>query len=56
MSYAEKFDNILHFFIPKEKVVEIRGKDGKADRGEPEAHVNKSKLAITICNPPLLKD
>jgi len=25
-------DSILHFFIPKEKVEEIRGKDGKADR------------------------
>jgi hypothetical protein len=37
LSYAEKFDSILHFFIPKEKVEEIRGKDGKTDRGEPEA-------------------
>jgi hypothetical protein len=36
LSYAEKFENTLYFFIPKEKV-EIRGKDGKADRGEPEA-------------------
>jgi uncharacterized protein YlbG (UPF0298 family) len=26
LSYAEKFDNILHFFIPKEKVEEIREK------------------------------
>jgi hypothetical protein len=34
MFYAEKFDGILHFFIPKEKVEEI-GKDGKAERGEP---------------------
>jgi hypothetical protein len=24
LSYAEKFDSILHFFIPKEKVEEIR--------------------------------
>jgi hypothetical protein len=24
--YAEKFDSILHFFIPKEKVEEIREK------------------------------
>jgi hypothetical protein len=39
LSYAEKFDSILHFFIPKEKVEEIRGKDGKTDRGEPEASV-----------------
>jgi hypothetical protein len=37
LSYAAKFDNILHFFIPKEKVEEIRGKDGKTDRSEPEA-------------------
>jgi hypothetical protein len=28
LSHAEKFDNILHFIIPKEKVEEIRGKDG----------------------------
>ncbi|MCC6031701.1 MAG: hypothetical protein LM566_02140, partial [Pyrobaculum sp.] len=26
LSYAEKFNSILHFFIPKEKVEEIRGK------------------------------
>jgi uncharacterized protein YlbG (UPF0298 family) len=26
LSYAEKFDSILHFFIPKEKVEEIREK------------------------------
>ncbi len=26
LSYAAKFDNILHFFIPKEKVEEIREK------------------------------
>jgi len=26
LSYAEKFENILHFFIPKEKVEEIREK------------------------------
>jgi len=26
LSYAEKFDDILHFFMPKEKVKEIRGK------------------------------
>jgi len=26
LSYAEKFDNILHFFIPKERVEEIREK------------------------------
>ena len=26
LSYAEKFDDILHFFMPKEKVEEIRGK------------------------------
>ena len=26
LSYAEKFDSILHFLIPKEKVEEIRGK------------------------------
>ncbi len=39
LSYAEKFDSILHFFIPKEKV-EIRGKNReKTDRGEPEASV-----------------
>jgi hypothetical protein len=37
LTYAEKFENILHFFNAKEKVEEIRGKDGKADRGEPEA-------------------
>ena len=24
LSYAEKFDSILHFFIPKEKVEEVR--------------------------------
>jgi hypothetical protein len=24
LSYAEKFNSILHFFIPKEKVEEIR--------------------------------
>jgi hypothetical protein len=28
LSYAEKFNSILHFFMPKEKVEEIRGKDG----------------------------
>jgi len=28
LSYAEKFDSILHFFIPKEKVEKI-GKDGE---------------------------
>jgi hypothetical protein len=33
------FDSILHFFIPKEKVEEIREKIDKADRGEPEASV-----------------
>jgi len=37
LSYADKFNSILNFFLPKEKVEEIRGKDGKADRGEPEA-------------------
>jgi hypothetical protein len=26
LTYAEKFDSILHFFIPKEKVEEIREK------------------------------
>ena len=26
LSYAEKFDSILHFFIPKEKVEKIREK------------------------------
>ncbi len=26
LSYAAKFDNILHFFMPKEKVEEIRKK------------------------------
>jgi anti-sigma28 factor (negative regulator of flagellin synthesis) len=26
LSYAEKFGNILHFFIPREKVEEIREK------------------------------
>ncbi len=26
LSYAEKFDSILHFFIPREKVKEIREK------------------------------
>jgi hypothetical protein len=26
LSYAEKFDSILHFFIPREKVEEIREK------------------------------
>jgi hypothetical protein len=26
LSYAEKFDSILNFFIPKEKVEEIREK------------------------------
>ncbi len=26
LSYAEKFNSILHFFIPKEKVEEIREK------------------------------
>jgi hypothetical protein len=30
LSYAEKFDSILHFFIPKEKVEEIRGKRWKS--------------------------
>jgi len=39
MSYAEKFESTLYFLIPKEKVEEIREKDGKADRGEPEASV-----------------
>jgi hypothetical protein len=35
LSYAAKFDSILHFFIPMEKVEEIRDKDGKkADSGE----------------------
>jgi hypothetical protein len=29
LSYAEKFDSILHFFIPKEKVEEIREKMAK---------------------------
>jgi hypothetical protein len=33
LTYAEKFDNILHFFIPKEKVEEI-GKMEKAERGK----------------------
>jgi hypothetical protein len=37
LSYAAKFDSILHFFIPKEKVEEIREKWRKTDRGEPEA-------------------
>jgi hypothetical protein len=38
LSYAEKFENTLYFLIPKEKVEEIRDKDGeKADRGEPGA-------------------
>ncbi|MFZ8839955.1 MAG: hypothetical protein ACO2PM_13815 [Pyrobaculum sp.] len=37
LSYADKFNSIVNFFLPKEKVEEIRGKDGKADRGEPEA-------------------
>jgi hypothetical protein len=38
LSYADKFNSILNFFLPKGKVEEIRGKDGeKADRGEPEA-------------------
>jgi len=32
LSYADKFNSILNFFLPKEKVEEIRGKDGKADR------------------------
>jgi len=26
LSYAAKFDSILHFFIPKEKVEEVREK------------------------------
>jgi len=29
LSYAEKFDNIPHFFMPKEKVEEIREKREK---------------------------
>ena len=29
MSYAEKFESNLNFFIPKEKVEEIRGKNGE---------------------------
>jgi hypothetical protein len=29
LTYAEKFDSILHFFIPKEKVEEIREKKEK---------------------------
>jgi hypothetical protein len=32
LSYADKFNSIVNFFLPKEKVEEIRGKDGKADR------------------------
>jgi hypothetical protein len=48
VSYAEKFDSILHFFIPKEKVEEIRGKDRKADRGEPEASVTSFFLFIFL--------
>ena len=38
LSYAEKFDSILHFFIPKETMKRL-GKDGKPDRGEPETSV-----------------
>ncbi len=37
LSYADKLNSIFNFFLPKEKVEEIRGKDGKADGGEPEA-------------------
>ncbi len=37
LSYAEKFDSVLHFFIPKEKVEKIRKDGEKTDRGEPEA-------------------
>jgi hypothetical protein len=33
LTYAEKFESILHFFVPKEKVEEI-GKMEKAERGE----------------------
>ncbi|MEM4651335.1 MAG: hypothetical protein QW086_05865 [Pyrobaculum sp.] len=29
LSYADRFDSILNFFIPKEKVEEIRDKDEK---------------------------
>jgi len=51
LSYVEKFDSILHFFIPKEKVEEIREKDGKADRGEPEASVTSFFLFIFLRGP-----
>jgi hypothetical protein len=38
LTYAKKFDSILHFFIPKETMKRL-GKDGKPDRGEPETSV-----------------
>ncbi len=49
LSYAEKFENTLYFFIPKEKVEEIREKIvKKTDRGEPEASVTSSFLFIFL--------
>jgi len=49
LSYAEKFENTLYFLIPKEKVEEIRGKDGeKTDRGEPEASATSLFLFIFL--------
>ncbi len=51
LSYAEKFDSILHFFIPKEKVEEIREKMEKADRGEPEARSMTSFFSMLFMGP-----
>ena len=51
LSYAEKFDSILHFFIPKEKVEEIREKmEKKTDRSEPEASV--TSFSSFLWDPP----
>jgi hypothetical protein len=44
LTYAKKFDSILHFFIPKETMKRL-GKDGKPDRGEPET-------SVTFFSPP----
>ncbi len=51
LSYAEKSDSVLHFFIPKEKVEEIRDKDGeKTDRGEHGTSMTSfSSSAFLLC-------
>jgi len=52
LSYAEKFYSVLHFFMPKEKVEEIREKIDEADRGEPEASVTSFFLFLFLWDLP----